>query len=82
MTAIDGKHVPPTLLRPEPALMHVADAAKILGISRATAYRLVASGELASVRMGTAKTIVRVPRAALMRYIECNTSGGNDDHAA
>ncbi len=82
MDATHDKNTPPIQLRPEPALMHVADAAKILGVSRATAYRLVASGELASVRMGVAKTIVRVPRAALMRYIECNTSGGNDDHAA
>jgi len=65
-----------------PALMHVADAARVLGISRATAYRLVASGELQSVRMGAGKNIVRVPRAALMRYIEQNTIGGNDDHTA
>lgn len=67
---------------PIPALLHVSDAAKILGISRATAYRLVASGELQSVRMGATKTIVRVPRAALVRYIERNTFGGDDDHAA
>lgn len=71
-----------TLSRPEPALMHVADAARVLGISRATAYRLVASGELQSVRMGTGKTIVRVPRTALIHYIERNTVGGNDGHAA
>jgi excisionase family DNA binding protein len=35
-----------------PLLLEVARAAKLLGISRSAAYRLVASGELPSRRLG------------------------------
>ena len=36
----------------EPQLLAVSEAAELLGISRAHAYRLVACGDLPSVRLG------------------------------
>jgi excisionase family DNA binding protein len=50
--------------------LSVTEAAKVLGISRAFAYELVARGELPSRRFGRR---VVVPRKALERLIE------NDD---
>jgi excisionase family DNA binding protein len=54
------------LLRPE-------ETARLLGISRSNAYGMLASGELPSIRLGRS---IRVPRDALFRYIESNTTGG------
>lgn len=47
------------------AWLRVETAAGVLGLSRATAYKLVASGELGSVRIGRS---VRVPRHRLEEY--------------
>lgn len=47
-------------------LLRPTEAAEALSISRAMVYRLIASGEIGSVRIGTA---IRVPRAALEDYI-------------
>jgi excisionase family DNA binding protein len=47
------------LLRPE-------EAAERLAIGRSKVYELLASGELASVRIGTSR---RVPTDALQRYV-------------
>jgi excisionase family DNA binding protein len=54
------------LLRPE-------EAGRILGFSRSKIYQLLASGELPSIRAGKS---VRVPRLALEKWIEANTTGG------
>jgi excisionase family DNA binding protein len=54
------------LLRPE-------EAGRILGFSRSKVYGMLAAGELPSVRLGKS---VRVPRAALEKFIEENTTGG------
>jgi len=50
----------------EPLLVRVDVAAQRLGISAATCYRLVAAGEIATVRFGRAH---RVPVAELERLI-------------
>ncbi len=50
-----------------PKLLYVTEAASVLRVSRAYAYRLVARGELPSVRIGKS---VRVPYRALLDYIE------------
>ncbi len=50
------------------ALLTVTEAAKVLRISRALAYQMVAKGELPSVRIGN--RLVRVPHARLLRWIE------------
>ena len=52
--------------RQEPLLLRVDLAAQRLGISTATCYRLVAAGEIATVRFGRAH---RVPVAELERLI-------------
>jgi excisionase family DNA binding protein len=54
------------LLRPE-------EAGRLLGFSRSKMYGMLAAGELPSIRAGKS---VRIPRAALERWIEENTTGG------
>jgi len=51
---------PPLLDRPR-------EVAELLSVSRSRAYELIASGEIESVRIGTS---LRVPREALVRYVE------------
>ena len=60
------------LLRPE-------EAGKMLGFSRSKVYGMLAAGELPSIRAGKS---VRVPRAALERWIEENTTGGEARRSA
>ena len=47
-------------------VLTVAEAAELLGISRALAYELVARGELPSIRLGRRVVIPRVKLAALV----------------
>lgn len=51
----------------EPLLYAPADAARLLGISRAKFYDLLAAGEIPSVHIGRAR---RISRAALDEYVE------------
>jgi excisionase family DNA binding protein len=51
--------------------LKVAEAARMLRISRATGYRRVADGTIRSVRLGR---LIRVPRAAIEELL----SGGTD----
>jgi excisionase family DNA binding protein len=50
-----------------PLLISVPRAARILGISRATAYRLAASGELPSRRLGGRILVITAAVRALGR---------------
>jgi excisionase family DNA binding protein len=50
----------------ERLLLRVVEAAEALGVSRAKAYELIASGEIPSVKLGGC---VRVPLAALEVWI-------------
>jgi excisionase family DNA binding protein len=63
--------VTPASIRP--LLVTVAEAARILAIGRSTAYELIASGQLESVTIGTAR---RIPVSALERFVESNTTRG------
>jgi excisionase family DNA binding protein len=54
----------------ERLMLRGTEVAQVLGISRARSYRWMQSGILPTVRRGRA---VRVPRAALMAWIERNT---------
>jgi len=47
-------------------LYRVEDAARLLNVGRSTIFGLIASGELASVKLGRAR---RVSRRALENYI-------------
>ena len=50
----------------ERLLYRISEAADILGVSRSTLYRLIASGELAAIRVGTAP---RIPAKVLERFV-------------
>ncbi len=58
-----------------PMLLRITDAARLIGVSRTTAYRMLESGELPCVRF---RRSVRIPRAALETWIR----GLSDDSAA
>jgi excisionase family DNA binding protein len=49
-------------------LLTVAEAARLLRISRNLAYELVAQGQLPHVRLGR---VIRVPRRGLEQWIAC-----------
>ncbi|MDA8035152.1 MAG: helix-turn-helix domain-containing protein [Actinomycetota bacterium] len=52
--------------RPERLLLSVAEAAELLGVSRAFAYELVLAGELPSVKLGRLR---KVRRGELEAYV-------------
>ena len=49
-----------------PLVLHVKDLAEILSISQNTAYALVRSGQIRSIRTGR---IYRIPKDALIEYL-------------
>lgn len=49
-----------------PLVLHVKDLAKALSISQNTAYELVRSGQIRSIRTGR---IYRIPKDALIEYL-------------
>jgi excisionase family DNA binding protein len=51
----------------ERLLYRISEAADILGVSRSTLYRLIASGDLAAIRVGTAP---RIPAKVLERFVD------------
>jgi excisionase family DNA binding protein len=53
-----------------PLLLRAPEVASLLGISRARAYELVATGALPSIRIGRS---VRIPREALETWIKSST---------
>jgi excisionase family DNA binding protein len=57
---------------PVPLLLRPAEAAKLLGMSRAKIYELMASGELPTIRFGRS---VRIPREALDQVISRRSNG-------
>jgi excisionase family DNA binding protein len=50
-----------------PAVMTVMEAARVLRVGRGSMYRLIAAGEVRSVRVGRS---IRVPRVALVEFTE------------
>lgn len=57
---------------PDAVLLRPEEAAHALGLGRAKIYSLIASGELASVKIGWNR---RIPRSAITEYIEHLTAG-------
>ena len=51
----------------QPATMTVAEAARVLGIGRQTAYDLVRRGELPALRLGKRRLVI--PKVALERLL-------------
>lgn len=56
-----------------PQLLMAEEVVSLTGWSRAKVYAMAASGEIPSLRSGRS---VRIPLAALERWIEQNTTGG------
>lgn len=56
-----------------PLLLHVAEAATLLSCDRATVQRMCRSGQLPSVRLGETGKALRIPRAALVDWIDTQT---------
>ena len=61
--------VEPTSFEDLPIALHVEDLMLILGIGRNTAYELVRSGQLRSVRVGRQ---IRIPKEALIEFLAGN----------
>jgi len=57
----------PTMTEPDLQLMTVADVADRLRISTRQVWRLIADGELETVRIGS--RAVRVPTASVVAYV-------------
>lgn len=53
-----------------PLLLRAVEVARLLGLSRSNVYALMSTGTLPVVRIGRA---IRVPRPALLEWIEKNT---------
>jgi excisionase family DNA binding protein len=60
-------------------LLRAADLQEVLGLSRAKIYRLMQDNVLPTVRIGGS---IRVPRRALVRWIEQHTRSSTDAHIA
>lgn len=63
----------------EPELLTVEAAARLLMVGRATAYSWARGGLIPTVHVNG---LIRVPRAALMRWIEAQTQGVMPDSTA
>ena len=57
-------------------LYRPAEAAELLGVGRSKVYALLATGEIPSVRVGKS---VRVPAAALRRWVEERGSNASEE---
>jgi excisionase family DNA binding protein len=68
---VDGTSLSQPPAEATPLVLTVTAAARLLGISRALAYELVARGEIPSLRLG--RRLV-VPRARLLALLESTTS--------
>ena len=53
-----------------PVTLRVEDLMPILGIGRNTAYELVRSGKLRSIRVGRQ---IRIPKAEVLRFLNTHT---------
>ena len=54
-------------LRDLPMILRVEDLMPLLGIGRNTAYKLICSGQIRSVRIGRQ---IRIPREALLEFLD------------
>jgi excisionase family DNA binding protein len=58
----------------EPLLLKAGDVGKLLGLGRSKVFAMVAAGELPVIRIGRS---VRVPRAALERWVAAHTQNAS-----
>jgi len=69
-----GKKMNTPEQQPQPLLVRVEEAARLLSLSRSTLYEMLASGELPSVKFGAAR---RVPVVALKQWVAAHTTNGD-----
>lgn len=62
----------------EERLLTKEDAARLLAVSPRTVDKLIASGEITSLKIGRAR---RIPRTALCSYIRAKTNGHAQTHS-
>ncbi len=62
-----SKHDDNKVIFIEPLLVRVEEAERILGLGRTKIYELIRTGQIASVKAGTAR---RIPMAALKKWVE------------
>jgi len=62
----------------EKLVLRISEVAELLGVSRATAYALVARGQIPSIKFEGrgGRGLLRVPTAALRKMIDERASGG------
>lgn len=61
-----------------PLLMRVEELMPVLGVGRSTAYELVRSGQIFSIRVGRQ---FRIPKQALVDFINQSDRKNSDPHA-
>ena len=66
MTKEASDMAPITSFEHLPLVLHVKELAEVLSISQNTAYALVRSGQIRSIRTGR---IYRIPKDALIEYV-------------
>ncbi|WP_295690814.1 helix-turn-helix domain-containing protein [uncultured Maricaulis sp.] len=66
-------------VKSEPAAFSVVAAASQLGVSRATVYRLMQKGELASLKIGS-RRLIRCDAVTNLLDNLSNTKGTTNDH--
>ena len=66
MTKEDSDMAAITSFENLPLVLHVKELAEVLSISQNTAYALVRSGQIRSIRTGR---IYRIPKDALIEYL-------------
>ena len=71
----DGQHHRPTTRE----LLTVMEAAQLLRVSRTTMYELIWQDQVPYLKLGR---LIRVPRAALLAWIEQATGPGSERPAA
>jgi excisionase family DNA binding protein len=65
-----------------PLLYSPDGAARLLGLSRATIYRMIAAGELATVHAGMKSKALRITRTSIDSWLTDRIAEGNGDEAA
>lgn len=65
--------------QPDQLAYTVRQVAQLLSVTPPTVYRLVSSGELHSIRIGTS---IRIPAAALSQWMSAHAAGGDGPAAA
>lgn len=65
--ANNNLHDAPVSVEELPLVLRVEDLSRALGIGRNTAYELVRSGQIRSIRIGRQ---LRIPRSELQRFLD------------